>query len=201
MIKNLITFILIVLSAYPASASGDERYIYLENIVGKAENELVKNGYDTLRLKKNPKETPISIFRPDCKMIYPHSADLYNQKDFDGAYYIRQIVNKAMDRNGKFSQTKYRWKFNSDLTIKTKLVVAKYLEEQNLIIAASEYSELLDPINEFSIKAYHLLQRYFAEVNRNGVDHENAFEAYKTFKEYIEVLPNRIKKIKSQKDN
>ncbi len=201
MVKNLITFILIVISTYPISASGDERYTYLENIVRKAENEFKEKGYDTLKLKKNAKETPISIFRPDCKMIYPHSADLYDQKDFDGAYYIRQIVKKAMDRNGKFSQNKYRWKFNNDLTIKTKLVVAKYLKKQNLIIAASEYSELLDPINEFDIKAYHLLQRYFAEVNRNGVDHENALEAYKTFKEYIEILPDRIKKIKCQKDN
>ncbi len=193
MVRNFIAFILVVISTYPVCAFGEERAIYLEKRIEKAEMELKKIGYDTAKLKNNQLETPLSIFKPDCKMIYPYSYDLFNKKDFDGKYYIRKIVKKTMDSSDNFSQFKYRWQTEYDPAIKTILFVTKYIKEQNIIIAASENINYANPTIEYNTKADNLLRSYFTEVKEKGVDHETAVEAYKLLMDYIVSLPNQMK--------
>ncbi|MCP3931045.1 MAG: hypothetical protein GY705_18335 [Bacteroidetes bacterium] len=193
--KYLTIYILAVIFTYPICVYCDEGYSYLENILKKVENNLEKIGYDISKIKTQPSELNFSIIKPDCTMIYPYSFELYQQKDFDGKYYIRQIVNRAMSSGGKFSRYQYRWQNKFEPEIKTKLVVAKYIKEQDLIITASEYVDFFDPTQNHRNQADKLLGHYFALVNRNGVDHTETVEVYKLLLNYIESLPSNLKKV------
>ncbi len=195
MLKKLIVLILIVILTSPACIYGNEKkYKMLEGILKGAEVELEKIGYDTSKLANSPLGTTFIVLKPDCKLIYPRNADLFNVKDFDGIYYVQEIVNQAIESDGKYIHFNYRWQNKLDPAIQAKLVAAKYFKEQNIIIAADEYLYSLDPTLKFNNKANGLLQSYFVEVNKHGINHPDTKKAYNLLKEYIDTLPDRLKK-------
>ncbi|MCP3875190.1 MAG: hypothetical protein GY699_18805 [Desulfobacteraceae bacterium] len=71
------------------------------------------------------------VLKPDCKLIYPRNSDLLNVKAFDDIYYIQEIVNQAIENDGKFIHYTYRWQNKLDPAIQTKLVAAKYIKGKN----------------------------------------------------------------------
>ncbi len=195
MIKKLIVSILMVTLTYPVGVYGDDnKYKMLEGVVNNAEMELEKVGYDTSKLAQNPMGSSFIVLKPDCKLIYPRNSDLFNVKDFDGIYYIQEIVNQAIDNNGKFIHYTYRWQNKLDPAIQAKLVAVKYIKEKNLIISAADYIYFLDPTKKFSNKTNSLVRSYFVEVNKHGINHPDTIKAYNLLKEYIDTLPDRLKK-------
>ena len=116
-----------------------------------------------------------------------------DEKDYDGRLFVKEIIDMAMRADGEFIQYKYRWQNKESPQIITKLLLAKYIKMHGIIIGTSEAVDLLDRTEVLKKEVEELMDKYFYEVEKNGVDHADSQAVYVELRKLVDSIPNRIK--------